>query len=322
MGLPKRRRKMRTRNKGIADAAKTDDSNKDKSILFFNFGNSCGLRLLITMYTLRKYYQGHAILLQQKNEENTDRLVSMAKRVGIEIELMDLQRICKRNFKSTFGPKVLKISPYETSVEIDSDTSFRANPQQILDWCHEYGILVSHFNNWISCSKIISGRIKDFADVLSPEDFRQSLNRRPAVNTGVVGYRHGLGDDFQKEWDDLTNKTAGRFISEEIACQCVFWKYPHYVAPPPWNSSVVWGNLEEAKIIHYHGSKHTDIKRRNSRYWWAEVGWIIEDGVADLEEIKFWAQYDSNANKVISDMGTKHIEEAKNEFAHLRVKKV
>jgi len=299
-----------------------DNENEKKSVLFFNFGNGCVLRLLISMHTLRKYYSGPALLLQQKNEENTDRIVSLAKRIGIEVELMDLQRICDRNFKSVLAPKVLKISPYETSIQIDSDTSFRSSPQQILDWCHQYGVLVSHFNNWISSGRTMAGRINSFADVISSEDLQKSLNRRPAVNCGVVGYRHGIADDFQKEWDDLTNKTAGRFIAEEIACQCVFWKYPHYLAPPPWNTSVIWGDLEEAKIIHYHGSKHASLGRRNGRYWWAEVGWAIEDGITDLEEIKFWIQYDKRANEVFSTMGTSHIEEAKKEFADLRTKKV
>jgi hypothetical protein len=298
-----------------------DENKNDRSVLFFNFGNSCGLRLLISMYTLRKYYSGSALLLQQKNEENTDRLIEMAKKIGIEVELMDLEKICDRNFKSVLAPKVLKISPYETSIQIDSDTSFRASPQQILDWCHDYGVLVSHFNNWISSGKTMAGRINSFADVLSAEDLRQSLSRRPAVNCGVVGYRHGMADDFQKEWDDLTNKTAGRFIAEEIACQCVFWKYPHYLAPPPWNTSVRYGNLEEAKIIHYHGSKHAYLEKRNSRYWWAEVGWAIEDGITDQEEIKFWIKYDKRANEVFSKNGLDHIIKVKEEFSHLRVKK-
>ena len=293
-------------------------SQNKTGVLFFNFGAKCAIRLFIAMYTLRKYYSGNAVLLLQKDEEYTNAIKEKAKQIGIDVELMDLDRICDKNFKSVLAPKVLKISPYEASVQIDADTSFRHSPQQILDWCYDYGVLVSHFSNWMSSGHIMSKRIRGFADVISPEDLAMSLNRKPAVNCGVVGYRHGIADDFQKEWDDLTNKTAGRFIAEEIACQCVFWKHTHYLAPPEWNVSVVWGNLETAKIIHYHGHKHTSLDRRNSRYWWAEVGWAIEDGILDFEEVKFWSQFDKNAKRVIEEKDFSHIENAKIEFSSLR----
>jgi len=294
---------------------------KNTGVLFFNFGSSCAMRLTICMYTLRKYYNGNAVLLLQQNEEHTDRIKEKAEQIGIDVELVNLDRICDRNFKSVLAPKVLKISPYEASVQIDADASFRASPRPILDRCYDYGVLVSHFCDWMSNGSIMKNRISSFADVISQEDLFGSLNRRPAINCGVVGYRHGIGDDFQKEWDDLTNKTAGRFIAEEIACQCVFWKHPHYLAPSEWNASVVWGDLDSAKIIHYHGHKHTSLKRRNSRYWWAEVGWAIEDGILDFEEVKFWSQFDKNAKKVIAEQDFAHIEKAKIEFGHLRKQK-
>ena len=95
------------------------NNSKNKAIIFFNFGTGCAMRLFISMYTLRKYYNGNALLMLQQNEEHTQAIKEKAKHIGIDVELMDIKRICKRNFKSIMAPKVLKLSPYETNIQVN-----------------------------------------------------------------------------------------------------------------------------------------------------------------------------------------------------------
>lgn len=286
-----------------------------KGIVFFNFGTSCILRLIVSVYSFRQVSASRAALLVDKEDvyQNVF-LKDFCKEQNIDYLEVDMTRICHKNFKSVMAPKVLKESPFESSIQIDTDTTFQEDPSFLLDKCEEYGVFVSHFNNWHTTDRIMTSRINSFSDVLDPNDLHLSLQRRPAINCGVVGYKKGVGDEFQREWEELTNRTAGRFIAEEIACQCVFWKYFHYMAPPPWNSSVKWGILENSKIIHYHGNKHTSLERRNSRYWWSVLGRAIRDGAISKEEVVKWGQFDKNAKKVIDQSGFNHIDLAVGEF--------
>ena len=287
-----------------------------KGIVFFNFGKECGMRMLVTMYTLRKYYKENAILLLAKEDKDiNDRLAKEAKILGIDIDYYDLNRICKRNLKSVMAPKILKISPYTASIQVDADTSFRHSPQEILDGCFDKGILVTHFCNWWSNGPRMKKRIDTLKHLISEENYNESINHKAAVNCGVVGYCKGKADTFQEEWEGLTDKGAGIFIMEEIACQVTYWKYPHHLAPLEWNVSVLYGDLESSKIIHYHGHKHTNLERKISRYWWAELGWALEDNKISKESFQFWTEYDNNVKDVICENGFDHIEKAKEEFS-------
>lgn len=274
----------------------------DKCFLYFNYGDSCLLRLLTSVYTLRRNFNGNICIQLENSDENNDYISNLLKPLNVDIQYWDINKICKRNFKSVMAPKALMHSNYKTSIQIDADTSFLADPSELLDQCAKEGILVTHFNGWVSNGPIMRNRIKSFSDVLSKEEINNALDNHPAINCGVVGYTKGMADDFIKEWDDLTNKTAGRFIAEEIACQCVYFKYNHFLAPPEWNTSVKYGDLNTAKIMHYHGQKHTNLTRKNSRFWWFEVSNMIESGIVDYEDVEYFAQYDKNAKKTLEEL--------------------
>lgn len=267
-------------------------SSPTTGMMFFNFGDKCAIRLLVALFTLRRYYSGPCVVMLAKGDAANEKLQHDIKKLGCDVQWFDLERITKRNIKSVLKPGLLADSPYDATLIFDGDLVFRANPEELMPNLLSRGFLVTSFNNWWADKGPIRGRVGAMKDVLTEAEFAESQRHHEAINVGVLGYEKGRGDALHSAWEALTMKAKGKFIVDEIAMQCVFYKHPCYVTGPEWNSSCRNNNeLNSAKIVHYHGNKHTSPKRTSSRLWWAELGRLYR---ANLVDVKYWMSKDSD----------------------------
>jgi hypothetical protein len=261
-----------------------------KGCMFFNFGDKCVMRLLVALYTLRRYYKGPCVVMLMKGDASNERLAPELAKLNVDVQWFDLQKICRRNIKSVLKPGLLRESPYDVTLIFDGDLVFRKSPEELFAHTQAKGFLVTHFNGWWADKGPIRGRVHGLKDSMTAEELADATLHHEAINVGVVGYMKGKGDALHKAWEDLTLKARGKFIVDEIAMQCVFFKFPCFVTTGEWNSSCRNNNeLNKAAIVHYHGNKHTSPKRTSSRLWWAELGRLFRENLVD---VKYWMSRD------------------------------
>lgn len=272
-----------------------------RGVVFFNFGNKCLARLFVAVHTLRRVYSGPVtIMLAEKDEYNEEVAPIFEKEYNCNIQWFDLEKTVKRNLKSVLKPMFFENSPYETTIMFDGDLVFAQPFEEMWDWAEDKGWVVTHFMGWMSNGKSMSKRIENvLGDIFNEKQMNAALSGHPAVNVGVLACNRDKGRKLLRKWKQITTQAAGKFIADEIAMQGVYIWYDHFVADEKFNYSCHYGKLlNEAKIIHYHGNKHTGLHRESSRLWWAWVQNILTSKSYDLEK---WLQADPDANRVLTE---------------------
>lgn len=286
-----------------------------RGVIFFNFGNKCMARLLVAVHTLRKVYDGPVTMMFAKDDEWNMKVSDVFKnQYNCDIYWFDLEKTVNRNLKSVLKPTLFELSPYDTTVMFDGDLVFTKPFDELWSWAEDHGFVVTHFMGWLSSGKSMTKRIKNvLGDVFNEKQMTAALDSHPAVNVGVLAHNKEKGRKLLRKWKQVTKQVAGKFIADEIAMQGVYIWYDHFVADETFNYSCHYGPiLENAKIIHYHGNKHTGLHRQSSRLWWATVKEIIDENNYDIRE---WLSYDSDCNRVLREnKNEEFLENCKVEF--------
>lgn len=260
--------------------------------VFFNYGNSAILRLFVALISMRKVYKGDITLMFPTDDIWYKDLIKDISQMGLNInfewfELLDV----RRKIKSSIKPKLFSLSPYDKTIMFDGDILVKKPFDKLFDELDKNGFLITQFSTWTTHKRTMVKRIKRMSEFLSEEDLSKSLDRQPAINIGVMGYKKGLGDELLNDWEKLTHKMRGKFLGDEIAIQGTFFKHPCSVVPSIYNYSCKLEStpLEDAVIIHYHGHKHARGDRKTSRMWWEEAKTL------DKDIFEKWIQYDKYA---------------------------
>ena len=263
-----------------------------KGITFFNFGGGCAVRLLVAAYSLRDHYTGPLTFQLAKRDEFNDRLAPDLERIG-GVQWFDLERLTKRNLKSAIKPSLFKISPYESTLMLDGDLLIQGDPTPLLDLIDKHEFLVTQFSTWNCDGGRMRKRVQRCAEFITRDYMNTLLSRKkkvPAVNIGVMGWKKSAPAVLE-DWEKMTMNLAGQHIADEVACQVIYTRNRHYVADETWNSSCLYGVQEpaEAKILHYHGNKHTRIDRQSSMLWLQYLARLVESGkVERMSEFLKW----------------------------------
>jgi len=223
-----------------------------RGILYFNQGEKCMVRLLVSLHSLRRHYDGPVTLLT----------------VGPQCSwFLDAARMMQADIQEvTADPgipplvrkaRLQEYSPYDTSMFLDADTLVLQPIAEYFDKVEEHGFCTGEFAGWRTTGGTISRRIRSFGRVV-PEYVEAALAYGKATNTGVFGFRKDA--PILPEWKDITEKgwrAACSPIPDEVGCQMLLPKYPHWLALVEWGTSVKFGAPErDIKIVHYHGRKH------------------------------------------------------------------
>jgi len=243
----------------------------NEGILFFNIGTSCLLRLTLAIYSLRKYFNGKVAVLLEETDANLNFIEQCLYKFNIlkfYFERPDLK--CQKNNGYTIKPFVLNLSPFETTVFSDADVLFRDNPQELIDLTRKENLIFTPYRDWVTTGKMMNKRIISLSDILPKEQISKALDYGIAINTGVLGYNKHGSEEFFNDWIDTTYKAKCRFIIDEIACQCICYKYSHVLTDKKWNYSCREKDMSKGKIIHFHGKKHARPNKCPASKIWIE----------------------------------------------------
>lgn len=223
-----------------------------QGIIYYNRGQSCIPRLLVSLYSLREHYD-REISIFMEGEHLEELSENLKQKFNIDI-------IYDKNIDTTTYVRAVEVcmkSPYENTIWIDADTLIVNSFDEIFEYIPDYDICISNFAGWTTEGKGIRRRISRFNNLLPDDMINSAINYGPAINCGVYGFRKNY--DFLNEWLKISKigEKNGIFIPDEIACQILLPKYKTKILSQDYNISVKYGNYtNNSKIIHYHGRKH------------------------------------------------------------------
>lgn len=234
----------------------------DFSVVYFNRGFSCNIRLFTSIYSLRKHYHGPVTLMQEG--PISDEAVRLLKDLSVNIQAIRQLDVPVLVRKSALWRELQT----EYAVYLDSDTIVCGPIDELIAWTRQHGFVATWFNKWMTTGGQMRRRIEAWR-IVAPELIDPALKYGKAINTGVQGWSGRAS--VLPEYEELTRRghaaNRSRVILDEIAMQLLLPKHQHYMADHVWNTSGVFGDTANAKIIHYHGKKHCQFHHPPCDEW-------------------------------------------------------
>ena len=225
-----------------------------QGVLYITFGSKCVIRLCVSLLTLRKHYTGDCVIVHDAPVMPWLRDIA----AHLNVRLVETESIPDGGFvKKTM---LMQRSPFDLSVFLDADTIVFADPSPLFALAEAHEFCVPQFTNWVTTGNKIAGRIRAWADLVTPKQLEDALAYGPAINTGVLAFKRG--SEIIKLWPEWTRLGAKDRrtpqVADEVPMHYLMPYYPCHVLDSTWNYSVKHETkpLSAAKIIHFHGRKH------------------------------------------------------------------
>ncbi len=231
-----------------------------RGVILFNRGDKMIVRAIVTLYTLRQYWDGPVTMyLEDPYPHEFD---EVCKYFNVDI----VHNVEKHEIK-TLARKTEMFSnpPYDRTLWLDIDTIIVGKIDEMFDYLDGNDVSIPHFCGWNSSGGTISGRIKRFKGIADDKYMLKALECNPAINTGVLSFKKSEAwTKFVEYWVNLTNEgfKNGIFISDEVAFQILYpsisdWGLKCHISPSKFNVSIKHDNrTEDKRIVHAHGQKH------------------------------------------------------------------
>lgn len=250
-----------------------------RNVIYFNSGTKCILRLVVSIHSLRKHYDGPITIFSDGNEST-----SLLKKV-FDIEQFSVHKVYVQNVdfpielegKNNVYLKKTSLNNYVTNdlnVFIDADTIVRSNIDELFELTNEHDFVVPQFYNWTTKTRSIAKRINGWSQYY-PDLIEDALNYGKAVNCGVFAFKKDT--DFIKNWCQAIIPGRNNFIPDETGMQVILHKYKHHVCDQKYNVSCKFSDPHDpnAVVIHYHGRKHCRLDDKGNLLYGGEL-WIKE----------------------------------------------
>jgi hypothetical protein len=251
---------------------------KTHGIIYYNVGKNYLVRLAVSLSSLRKVYDGQvSILCDFESLNDCKAIADLFNADVIEVDFNKQSRNAK-----LFNKTILhKLSPYECSLYLDSDTIVIKDPRKLFKHADTSDFVATQFADWTPKTPLIAKRINEWKDIA---DVTKALEYPYAVNTGVFAFKKK--SKLMRDWYDLAIKGEGLFIPDEISCQIMLSSYQHFTDGASFNMSCKYGSIgRRTAIIHYHGNKHCRMENKtylyNSNIWYNEFDSIRKFDVVE-----------------------------------------
>lgn len=250
-----------------------------RGVLYYNHGQSALLKMMVSIHSLRKVYDGPlTILAHGVGIEDSKKIAQI---YGADFKEATLLEEAGRKFIYLNKCLYHKETPYDTTIAIDNDTIvLKRDFVELFDAAEEHEFAIARFADWKTSSKIVKTRIEAWANIYR-ELIHGALDYQFAINCGVIAFTQS--SKLMNDWFDMAKE--GRYISfipDETCCQVILHKYPHKLVDQTFNTSCEYGKIDKnTKIIHYHGSSHC---RFNKRFWYREFNDITNPLKDELKQ--------------------------------------
>jgi len=227
-------------------------------VVYLNAGTGCCARLLVSIRTLRKVYQGRVHV--HSFGEGWEIVEKIGKKYSLDYSL-------GTPFKTPPGKNQILLEKigvaadmlpvFDNTLFIDADTVIMQPFDELFQEIQDHKFVVAQFSNWLVGQRILQRRFKTWDE--ATKDLKMD---QPAINTGVFGYSFKLqSENWLHKWYELALANRDRFIADEVSLQMLLPTVPHKIISPNYNWSCKYARtpLSEAKIVHFHGRKHCRI---------------------------------------------------------------
>lgn len=259
-------------------------------VLYYNKGTGCLIRLVVSIYSLRKHYNG-PITIASYGEESRGPCMEICKYFQIEFRDVKLDPLVPKGRNSVFLEtcRANEYTPYENiTVWLDSDTLIKGPIDDLFNLCEKNGLVVTNFTNWRSNGSTIKRRIKRW-EKLYPDLIDDAIQYGPALNCGIFSWKKD--HPFMADWYHFCLPARKTFIPNEVGQQILMSlkdkdgspKYKHTILDGRYNCSGRYGDIKKAHIIHLHGRKHLPNRSKAGSLWFKEYNEALSKNVANLQ---------------------------------------
>lgn len=258
----------------------------DRGCVFFNFGTSYVLRLLVAIHSLRKYYDGPITvfavydLLSETLKTELDKL---------EVQVTWLSALTKSSDRHW----LFLHSPYKSTLSFDSDLIFLGRIDSLWHGLEEKGVLATRFYpapyGIDGTPENPAGRmcmLPGIRELVDADTYEAAVRRMTVdeadVNIGVLGISSPRGDNFLEDLAALIERGRDKSIIllDELIVLALLGRHDHHLADEIWNCPADEffrrTNLRDAVIIHYfaEGANYRGIPIGRNRNTWAGMKWF------------------------------------------------
>ena len=224
-----------------------------RGVIYAHAGKACLARLIISLHSLRKHWDGPVTVFQEDKAE--PELQAVCKE--LDVTLTEYEGKGYNNYTKKCHANLM--TEYDVNMYLDADTLVVGPLDEFFELVEKYDLVFVNFSNWTPRGNIVGGRIRRW-EKLYPEATTTALNYPVALNTGSYGFKKN--HPFLEGWLNTSAEGGkeGIPLTDELAAQLLVQFFPHYVASIEWGYSVRFGHtlmpIEKARVIHYHGRKH------------------------------------------------------------------
>lgn len=263
-------------------------------VLFYNHGERCLIRLCVAIHTLRRHYNGRVVIAAEGTmPEWTRQILS-----ELKAEIMPLPQNHDYGLAKKAG--LWKVTPFDETMYIDSDTVICASIQPFLQAIRNNGCVMPKFCGWGTERGRMRRRIEQWRAV-APDLVPAAIKFGWATNTGVQGWVRGA--PLLPHYERLTKQAIGKGVAkktlDEIAMQLLLPVYKPHVIGEEWNCSCTYGNLAAAKIVHYHGHKH--CRDNAAGKLWQQEFWKLVESFPSEKAVLTGQGADASINLMLRD---------------------
>lgn len=265
-----------------------------RGVIYVFCGLSCAERLVVSLYTLRKHWDGNVTLGVTTNEEEGV-IRDAAKRLDVQVTRIE-KAPARRNAHYLTKSLVPTWTPYDETLFIDADTIVTGPIEDLFG----EKLTITQFAEWVSTGNKMSGRCREWKEISPYIDAlvdRQVGQKHPAINTGVFCFRKG--NEQLALWHTVAKAGQGRYMTDELAMQLLLPNLDCRVVDDRWNCSPMYGvHTDDVRIWHFHGKKH--LREGRSRELWLPVyNEVVE---SKLGRIQRWGgTYDKHLRAHLAD---------------------
>ena len=226
----------------------------DNGIIYLNSGKKMLPRLLVSIYSLRKVYNGN-ISIVQIGDDGLDIINEISDKFNCQIIYSKQELNIKHHY--WFEKSRINIyTPYKNTIFIDSDTLINKNFNELFIAVDQHKFIVPQFAHWTTKNRKIQKRLSYWKNI-EPDLFKKAIDSKmPSVNVGVYGFTDN--SELMKNWFRTTIQIKNAPLPEESSCHLLLNRYDSCIVDSIYNYSCKHDlkPIEDAKIIHYHGRKH------------------------------------------------------------------
>lgn len=283
---------------------------KTRGVILFNRGYKCIVRAIVTLYTLRKHWDGNVtFFLEDPYPKEFENVCKYFNCNIVHVSNPESKALVR-------SAEVCLDSPYDKTLWLDSDVIVLGKIDEMFEYLDKYEVAIPHFAGWWTSGPTISKRIRRYEGIANQTLINKSIKENnPSVNTGVFSFRKD--SRFIKDWIDLARKGDGKlFIPDETAFQVLYPSYEDlypdgdgiFIAPAKFNVSVKHDpNTEDHRIIHYHGQKHLLEDNEKCEMWKSVFNYMCDNNIANINSYlkysdKRLSKYLLTKNNLINDV--------------------